>query len=132
MRIATAIISILMSVFVFLQTMLVGNLSSAIGDEASSTSAALGLLGGLIWLVGGALVIAFPAFSMVLYGVASILFFSGGANFPDLQVYGVFSLVFLAMSFFGWRGKKKADKKKNEQEELMKRFLEQQTSGAVD
>ena len=132
MRIATAIISILMSIFVFMQTMLVGGLSDAVGDEASSSSAAGGLLGALLWLVGGALVIAFPAFSMILYGVASLAFFSGAANFPDLGVYGVFSLLFTLMSFIGWRGKKKSDKKKSEQEDLMKQFLEQQTSAAAD
>lgn len=128
MRVATAIISILMSIFVFLQTMLVGGLSDAVGDEASSTAAALGLLGGLLWLVGGALVFAFPAISMVLYVIATLVFFGGAANFSDLGVYGGISIAFAIMSFLGWRGKKKADKKKDEQDALMKQFLEQQTA----
>lgn len=128
MRIATGILSIIMSIVVFLQTAIVGGLSDAVGDEDSSSAAAVGLLGGFLWLVSGALVFAFPAISMILYIVASVLFFAGTADFPDLGIYGVVSLAFAVMSFLGWRGKKKADKKKNEQEALMRLFLEQQTA----
>lgn len=127
MRIATAIISILMSIFVFLQTMLVGGLSDATGDKESSSAAALGLLGALIWLVAGALVIGFPRISMIMFAIASVAFFAGAASFPDLGVYGAFSLAFTVMSFLGWRGKKKSDTQKREQETLMREFLLQQT-----
>ncbi len=132
MRIATAIISSLMSVLVFFQTMLVGGLSEVAGDEAAGSAAAIGLLGSLIVLLSGALVISFPRASMIMFVIAAIAFFSGASSFPDLGVYGFFTSGFALMSFIGWRGKRKSDAKKRDQEALMQQFLMQQTARAGD
>lgn len=119
MRIATMIITIVMSIFLFLQAMIVGIGSDLSENEDMGAAGGAGLFGALLLFIGGALVLAFPAVSMVLYGLAAAIMLAVGipnsAEYGDLQVWGYFSIAFTVMAFLGWRGKKKADVEKREE-----------------
>lgn len=138
MRIATMIITIVMSIFLFFQAFIVGIGSDLSENEDMGAAGGAGLFGALLWFIGGALVLAFPQVSMVLYGLAALLMLAIGIpnseEYGDLQVWGYFSLVFVLMAFFGWRGKKKADAEKREEkarqlkrDEMLEKMMRQQS-----
>lgn len=112
MRIATLILGLVLSVGLFMQSLLIFGLSGAIEDEASGAAGALGLFAAFLWLVAAALVISVPRVSLALYIVAALACFGGASNFPDLTFWGIVSLVLAAFAFLGWRGKRKADAEK--------------------
>lgn len=113
MRIATMIITIIMSIFLFFQAFIAGIGSDISENEDMGAAGGAGLVGSLLWFIGGALVLAFPQVSMVLYGLAAAIMLAVGIpnaeHYGDLQVWGYFSLIFVAMAYLGWRGKRKAD-----------------------
>ncbi len=107
MRIAVLIISLLLGLLLFVQSIIVytsGNLSKA---EDLAGGGAIGLVAALLWLLGGALVIAFPAVSAGIFTLAGLLSLLGGAaGFTDLYGWAVVAFVLAVMSWFGHRGKK--------------------------
>ncbi len=44
---------------------------------------------------------------MLLFGVGAVCCFAVAAEYPDLGIWGVVSLVLAVFSFLGWRGKRK-------------------------
>jgi hypothetical protein len=110
MRIAVLIIGLLLGLLMFLQTVLVYAGASATEQDDLAGAAAVGVFMALLWLVACALVIAFPMISVVLFVLAGVFGFAAGASsdFADLPIWGGVSLVLAAMSFFGWRGKKRS------------------------
>lgn len=137
MRIATMIITIVMSIFLFLQAMLAGISSDLSENESMGAAGAAGLFGALLLFIGGAMVLAFPLVSMVFYGLAAAIMIAVGipnsAEYGDLQIWGYFSVVFTLMAFLGWRGKRKADAEKLEEkarqsrrDEMLESLMKQQ------
>lgn len=120
MRIAVLIIGLLLGLLIFLQTAILGTLSSAVGEEATESAAAVGVLVALLWLIGSALVMPWPLFSVFAFAIAGLLGFAVSGDFPDMGVWGGISLVLAVMSFFGWRGKKKDAREKAEERQLQR------------
>lgn len=117
MRIAVLILGLLFNVVMFLQTVLVGGLGEAAGDESTAQAGAVGLFASLLWLVASALVIAFPMVSVVLFSLAGLLAFAVSGDFPDMAVWGSIAIVLAVMSFFGWRGKRKDTREKRAEQQ---------------
>lgn len=108
MRIATLIVGLLVGVMLIFQTMVAGTFSAEGSD--TSGAAAAGFVMALLWLLGSALVIAFPRVSMVLYGISALLgLFTPTGQFADLRFHGFVAIALTVMAFLGWRGKKKHD-----------------------
>lgn len=120
MRVATLIIGLMLVIGLFLQSVLVGGLSEVAGDDDSSSAAAVGVLMALMWIFGCALVIPLPRLAMIIFGLAGVLGFAVSGTFPDLGVWGGISLVLALFSYFGWRGKRKADRRERERDALIR------------
>jgi hypothetical protein len=120
MRVATLIVGLVLVLGLFFQSLLVGGLSDVAGDEGSSSAAAVGVLMALIWIFGCALVIPLPRVAMALFILAGVLGFAASSEFPDLGAWGGISLMLALFSFFGWRGKRKADRRERERDELIR------------
>lgn len=113
MRLAAAIISLVLMVLILLQSCAAG-----IGSQIASTQAEhdafsnggyTGLLVAFCYLFGGALVIGFPRAAMLIFlggGAAGI---AGGSStaFKDLWFWGIVAFLLAGMSFLGWRGKRR-------------------------
>ena len=120
MRIATAIISIIMSVVLYD----FGNTASLAGSLANSDElsaiAGAAFVGAAFWMIGGALIYFAPLVSLVLY-VLSFIFMAvinyGASVTSELFIYTWVAPVLALMAFFGWRGKRKADAEKREEKE---------------
>ncbi len=128
MRIAVMIIGLLLGALMFVQTFLVTALSNAANDEASSQAGAVGLLMALLWLVACAVVIPLPRVAMGIFVVAGLLGFAASGGFPDLAFWGGVSLFLAVLSFFGWRGKRRADLKERLRDEQMAQLLAERTN----
>lgn len=111
MRIATGIIGLVFSVGMFLQTMAVYGLSNLGDDDATTQAGAVGLLAAFLMFVGGALVFGLPRLALVVFVLSALSAFAGSGDFPDLAYWGGLALVLAAMSFLGWRGKRRAEVK---------------------
>ncbi|HEY8446896.1 MAG TPA: zinc ribbon domain-containing protein [Thermomicrobiales bacterium] len=131
MRIAVLIIGIILTIGLFLQAFVVGSLSSAVNDENTSQSAAIGILMALLWLIACGFVIPVPRVSMVLFAVAGVLGFAASGDFPDLAFWGGASLFLAVLSYFGYRGKRKADQKEAERDAMLRQVLAQQAQTAA-
>jgi hypothetical protein len=122
MRIAVLIIGLVLSVGLFIQSVLVAGLSDAANDEASQSAGAVGVLMALLWVVACGLVIPVPIASVVLFVLAGLAGFAASGEFTDLAYWGGVSLVLAAFSFLGHRGKRKQQRKEDERDELMRRM----------
>src|SRR5690242_12484535 len=107
MRITVLILGLLLGLVMFLQTVVVYALGSAAHDTNHAQAAAIGIVMALLWLVACAFVLPLPLVSVVAFALAAVFGFAASKNFPDLAIWGGASLVLMALSFFGWRGKVK-------------------------
>lgn len=123
MRIAVLIIGLLLGLLMFIQTVLIGILGGVAEDEAMSTAGAVGFLVAIAWLVACALVIAFPLVSTILFVLAGLMAFGVSGDYPDMGVWGVVSLILAVMSFFGWIGKRKKERRERLREAKMDDLL---------
>lgn len=120
---ATLIISLLLSIVVFVQSCAAGvggSLGKELGQSAAekadaeklSGAAGFGVLGGLLWIVGAGLVMPKPRISMWLYGVAALLLLGAGASgYSDAYIWAVASAAFAAMSWRGVTEKERAEER---------------------
>src|SRR5579884_4215474 len=106
MRVATLIIGLVLSVGLFIQSVLVAGLSSLGDDKQMQASGAAGFWMAFLWVVAAALVIAFPRVSLVLFVLAALLGFAGADHFPDLWIWGSGSLILALFSYLGYLGKR--------------------------
>jgi hypothetical protein len=115
MRVAVLIIGLLLGLALFLQTLIVYAASSASEQDDLAASAAIGVLMAVMWLVACALVLGFPMASVVIFALAGVfgLLSAGTAEFHDLYVWGGISFVLALLSWFGWRGKRSAQREAN-------------------
>jgi len=124
MRITVTILGVIFSLFFGLQALAVGTLSDAVNDEATATAGAVGLVAALMWFIAGAMAWPLPLVSTILFGLSSLMVFSvGAASYGDLVVWGVIGIILTILSFFAWRGKKKADAREYERDRLLMQAL---------
>ncbi len=107
MRIAVLIIGLLLGIIMFVQTVIVYGLGSAVDDEASATAAAGGIFMSLLWLAACAFVLPFPMISVACFAIAALIGFGLSADFPDLAVWGGISVILAILSLLGWFGKRR-------------------------
>lgn len=114
MRIAVLILGLLLGLLMFIQTVLVGTLSSAAGNEANTQAGAVGFFVAILWLVACAFVLPFPLVSVIGFAVAALFSFGAAAtsDYRDMYVWGTVGLILMLLSFVGWRGKVKDRKAK--------------------
>lgn len=125
MRIAVLILGLILGAVMFLQSVTVAGLSGIAEDEDANSAAAVGILMALVWLVSCAVVIPLPRVAIVLFLVAAALGFAASGAFPDLAAWGGASIFLAVLSFFGWRGKRKADIKERTRDDWMRQMAEQ-------
>ena len=113
MRIATLIISLALSLVVFVQSCAAGvggsfdqsfGQSVAEKDKGADLAGAgsMGFLAAVVWILGAGLVLSRPRVSMYLYALAvPILAAAGASGYADAYVWAFASLVFAVMA---WRG----------------------------
>ena len=122
MRIATLIISLIVSVFLTVQSfavMAAGGISSSFSDNAADKAAgedlsdggAAGIWTAIFWVIAAGFVLAKPKVSMWLFGIASLFCVAGAATseFSDLWIYAVISAAFCAASRAGIKEKANKD-----------------------
>lgn len=107
MRITVLILTLLLGAIMFFQTVLVYGLGSAVEDDGTSGSGAVGVFMCLLWLVAAAFVIPLPIVSVVAFAIAGLLGFAASGDFPDLAIWGGASVILALLSFLGFRGKRK-------------------------
>ena len=109
MRIATMIISLLLMVVVGLQSCTVYVGGSATGQEKLSQGGAVGLLVAFLFLIAGAFALAFPLVSLIAFVLAALMaLVAYSVGFSDMWIWAIVAVVLAAMSFFGFREKRKA------------------------
>jgi hypothetical protein len=123
MRIATLIISLVVSLFLTVQSfavMAAGSISSSLSDTAAdkktgddlSGGGAVGLFAAMLWVIAAAFVIAKPKVSMWVFAVAGILCILGGTSgFSDLYFYAGASGLFALLSRRGIAEKQEKDER---------------------
>lgn len=121
MRIATLIISLIVTLFLTVQSfavMAAGSLLSNLSDTATekkegddmAASGAMGILAAILWTVGAGFVLAKPKVSKWIFIVATpICVIGAAAGFSDLWFYTAVSAVFALMSHFGIKEKARKD-----------------------
>lgn len=124
MRIAVLILGLILGAIMFLQSATVAGLSGIAEDEDTNAAAAAGILMALMWLVACAVVIPLPRVAMVLFLIAAVTGFATSGAFPDLAAWGGVSIFVAVLSFFGWRGKRKADLKERTRDDWMRQMAE--------
>jgi hypothetical protein len=110
MKIATGIIAMLLGLIVLLQSCTFGTASHLVGNQASSDAGAVGIGAGFLIFVGGAFAFALPAVSVFVFAAAGLLALTEAGDFPDLQVWAVFSGILAGMALFGWRSDRKQNR----------------------
>jgi len=133
MRIAVLIIGLVLTFGLFIQALTVSALSDAANTEHDGADGAMGILMALIWLVACGLVIPVPRISMLLFVLAGVIGFAsaGPLDFPDLAYWGGVSIFLAVMSYFGYRGKRKQQRKEAARELQMQESLAAQQQMAA-
>lgn len=121
LRIATLIISLVLSLGLFIQSCAV-SVGGSISEDLSTGAierqeaqdlaggGAFGILAALLWLVAAGFVMAKPKVSVWLFAIAALSCLIGGAaGFTDLFIWAVVSVGFAVMSFFGIRERRKKE-----------------------
>ncbi len=109
MRIATLILGLALLVIVGLQSCAVYLGESVTNEPVKTQGGVAGLAVAFFYLIGAAFALPFPLVSVIAFLLAALMGFSGGStsDFGDLTIWGFVSLVLAALSFFGWREKRK-------------------------
>lgn len=103
MRIAVLILGLVFSVFSGLQSCAV-HVGGRLTDSAASTGAgAVGVLISMLFLLGSALVIAFPRAAQVCFVISCVIAVLNRTNFPDMTFWAVVSIALSLMSYYGHR-----------------------------
>ncbi len=112
MRLATLIISLVLTLVVWFQSCALG-VGGGLGEEFGtaadkrearelSDASGAGLVAGILWVVGAGLVMTRPNIARwVFLAAAPILLIAAGGGYEDAYVWAVVSLIFMAMA---WRG----------------------------
>ncbi len=105
MRKATLVLSILLMVIVFVQSLLVGVGGTMFSDVLLSRGAFFGRIVAFLFGAGAAFTLGKPKISMLIFGVGGIVGVLGGlfTGYYDLIVWAALSLGLAVMSFFADR-----------------------------
>lgn len=122
MRIAVLIIGLLLGLVLFFQSVVVYGLSNAT-DAPETGAVAWGVMVALLWLVGCAFVLPMPRVSVGAFALAGVIavLVASGSDYTDMGIWGVLSFLLAALSWFGWRSKRRDD-----EERLVERERQQQ------
>lgn len=138
MRIAVLIITLILGIFLVIQTLLVTAAGGLGNDEALSGAGAIGLGIAFLWLVAAAFVIGVPLVSTIIFVLAALLGLGMGASgtaYRDLAVWGGLSLVLAALSFIGLltrrRGARVEDRKQRERDARLAASIRESVSTAA-
>lgn len=103
MRIAALILGIVLTLGVFVQSLLAAAGGTLTADKKLQDAAAWGIIVAACYLIGSAFVIAKPRFAMWTFAVAAATGIAAGATTPfkDLLVWGG---VAVALALIAWRG----------------------------
>ena len=137
MRIFTMAVSFILAVVLYTFSDDAGLVGTLADNDDMGAIAGAGLIGALLWVLGGALVYSLPIVSMVIF----LLSFAEMALIEvatepqtDLVVYMWGGLLLAGSSFFAWRGKRKEDdakaeerRKQDERDAMMMRMMNQRT-----
>lgn len=109
MRIATLILALVLMVVVGMQSCALGIGGSIAKDESLSGGGGLGFLVTVLYLIGAAFAVGKPSVSMFAFLLAAFFAFIGGSStkFHDLTIWGFVSLFLVALSFLGWRERRR-------------------------
>ncbi len=109
MRVAVAILSLVLMLLVGLQSCTLAVGASLGSDEDLAGGAAVGILMALLFLLGGAFAMGYPLVSLIAFASAVLLGLLAGATteFSDLTIWAIVSLVLAVLSYFGMREKRK-------------------------
>lgn len=103
------IISLVLMLIVAVQSFVVMAGSSMLEDQATADAAAVGVLLALLFLIGGAFVLALPLVGLIVFSLAGLLGILAGStsSFTDLTYWGVVALILAAFSYLGMREKRR-------------------------
>ena len=109
MRVAVAIISLVLMLAVGLQSCALAFGASLGSDENLAGGAAVGIIMALLFLVGGAFAVGYPLVSLIAFALAGVsgLIAGSATEFSDLIVWAIVSFVLAGLSYFGMREKRK-------------------------
>ncbi len=97
-KLIIGIVSMVLTIVIFMQSCVVSFGDAVTGSE--STSGGAGVLVALFMLISGIVAVATRSsrgggiFCTILYALAGLVGIANSATYPDLQVWGVLSLVF--------------------------------------
>lgn len=111
MRIAVTVISLFLMVVIGAQVFLVYVGSNLIDNQETSGAGAVGIGVAFLYLLGGAFAMGLPRLAALVFILAGVLGLAVSGTFPDQGVWGGAALILAAMSFLGWRGKHRAEKR---------------------
>ena len=109
MRIATGIISILLSIFIGIQSCAVYVGGSLGSHKGLADSGALGIFVALHFMIGGAFAFQLPKVSMIIFAFSALWAYAAasGSSFSDMYIWGFVSIGLATMSYFAVKQSKK-------------------------
>lgn len=122
MRIAVLVIGLVLDIGLFIQALAIFSLSNAIDRQDTATAGAVGVFMAFLWVVGCGLVIPAPRVAVGLFVMAALFGFAASGSYPDLAIWASISLVLAVMSYFGHRGKRTAQRKEAERDDLLRQM----------
>lgn len=120
MRLASMILGLMLSAWCFFEAFLVSLLDTnsvlSADDKDMAAAAGGGLVTALIGALASALAIAFPLASTCLFSFAgAVSLITASMGYENHWGYGPILFVLAIMSFFGWRGKRKQDREREDE-----------------
>lgn len=113
MRIASMVLGLMLSAWVFFEAFIINALSSLAADSSRDALIGGALIVAIFGVLGGALALALPLVSTILFGFAAIVGYSTAAGgYGNHWVYASGYVLLAALACFGWRGKRKERREK--------------------
>ncbi|MDD3783244.1 MAG: hypothetical protein ACOX46_11965 [Limnochordia bacterium] len=108
MKVASGILSLVLSLVIFLQSCTVSMGGAILAEEGTQQGGAVGLLVAFLFLVGGAFAFGVPKVSLVVMALAGLLGMAAGATTPykDLTIWGGVALALAVLNLFAGRKRK--------------------------
>lgn len=129
MRIAVLILGLILGAALFLQSLLGNMVSNAADNQEAVSATSAGVFLAAAWLVASAIVIPLPRVAMILFFLGALWGAGFTADFPDLAFWAGVSVFLGILSFFGWRGKRRADIKERTRDDWMRQMAANQQGG---
>jgi amino acid transporter len=120
MRIAVMVIGVPLALLIFLQGCTAG-VAEDVGN-AEEKVGGWGIIVGFAYLLGSALVVAFPLAAAVIFGLTGLVAIAVavGTAYGDMWIWGAIAFVLAGMAFLGRRGKRQAEQRAADQAALVR------------